>query len=174
LQIGISTAVRERSRSAPELGIFDTVNFLEFFHSDQNPATLLQNENEIQENSTAKFTTIAISRLLSVGDGNVHARDQLAAVVCTKTRSAKTALLRRALACHPASGEVSLHRERAASCSATLIFRDKNLLHSQRNGYRSRGAGFIDLRHISGIDRSLAVLVFPLRGGKDRSRPNLT
>jgi hypothetical protein len=118
LQMGISTAVRECSRSAVELSISVTANFFEFFQSDQNPATLLQNENEIQENSTAKFTTIAISRLVSSGDGNVHASDQLATAVCAKTSSAKTVLRRFALARHPANRELLLGDKLAGVCSS--------------------------------------------------------
>src|SRR5678815_1166635 len=118
LQMGISTAVRECSRSAVELSISVTANFFEFFQSDQNPATLLQNENEIQENSTAKFTMIAISRLLSAGDGNVRASDQLATAVCAKTSSAKTVLRCFALARHPANRELLLCDKLPAGCSS--------------------------------------------------------
>jgi hypothetical protein len=161
LQIGISTAVRECRRAALALSISVTANFFEFLQSEQNPATLLQNEKEIQENNTAKLTTIAISRLLSAGEGNVRAMDQLATAVCAKTSSAKTVLRRFALARHPARGELSLCDKVAGKCSSTHRAARKNTrFHSRRTGHRSMTAGFIDVREISGIDRIRAARVF--------------
>src|SRR5512138_2059184 len=141
LQIGISTAVRECRRSALALSISVTANFFEFLQSDQNPATLLQNENEIQENKTAKLTTIAISRLLSAGEGNVRAMDQLATPVCARTSSAKIVLRRFALARHPARGELWLCDKIAGWCPSTERATCKNIrFHSQRTGHRSMTA----------------------------------
>src|SRR4029079_14829280 len=92
LQIGISTAVRECRRSVLALSISVTANFFEFLQTDQNPAMLTQNENEIQENNTAKLTTLAIARWASAGEGKIRAIDQLAIAVCAKTSSAKIVL----------------------------------------------------------------------------------
>ena len=143
------------------LSISVTANFFEFLQSDQNPATLLQNENEIQENNTAKLTTIAISRLLSAGEGNVRAMDQLATAVCAKTSSAKIVLRRFALARHPARGELFLCDKVAGGCSlAGPAARKNTRFHSRRVGRRSTTAGFIDVREISGIDRIRAARVF--------------
>jgi hypothetical protein len=139
-----------------------TANFFEFLQRDQSPATLLQNENEIQENNTAKLTTIAISRLLSVGEGNVRAMDQLAIAVCAKTSSAKTVLRRFALARHPARGELLLCDKVAGGCcsSADRAARKNTRFQRRRAGRRSTTAGFIDVREISGIDRIRAARFF--------------
>src|SRR5689334_450253 len=161
LQIGISTAVRECSGSALALSSPVTANFFEFLQSEQNPATLLQNENEIQENNTAKLMTIAISRLLSAGDGNVRAMDQLASAVCANTNSANVVRRRFALARQPARGELLLCDKVAGGCSsADRAARENTRFQRRRTGHRSTIAGFIDLRQISGIDRIRAARVF--------------
>src|SRR5690242_8316065 len=93
--MGITTAVRERSGPL-EAGAAQR-RILTFRHRRKKPAMLVQKENEIHRNKTAKPVMTAICKEVICGAGNVRAKDQLATAVCSKTKIARVIRRRHAV-----------------------------------------------------------------------------